>query len=82
VVVLIWVYYTSQIIPMGAEVTHSFGATFKDCPTGDGGHAELPHPTTSGERNKGHRRVPEAKRLPAVQSNCFSLRASIGAALF
>jgi len=60
VVVLIWVYYTSQIILMGAEITHSYAkhnsslkrrATHRAAERA-GDRGELPRPTTSGVRNK------------------------------
>ena len=103
VVVLIWVYYTSQIILMGAEVTHSYakhngslkGATHR-APERAIEPSCLARQRAASEI-KGHRRfryengpcltplcpaIPDAERLPAGRSNCFSLRASIGAALF
>ena len=65
VVVLIWVYYTSQIILMGAEITHSYakhkgsleGATHRAAERA-GDRGELPRPTTSGVRNKKSSKIP------------------------
>ena len=65
VVVLIWVYYTSQIILMGAEITHSYakhngslkGATHHAAERA-GDRGELPRPTTSDVRNKKSSKIP------------------------
>ena len=65
VVVLIWVYYTSQIILMGAEITHSYakhngslkGATHRAAERA-GDRNELPRPTTSDVRNKKSSKIP------------------------
>jgi membrane protein len=65
VVVLIWVYYTSQIILMGAEITHSYAKHNGSLKRGDlraaeraGDPGELPRPTTSGVRNKKSSTIP------------------------
>ena len=65
VVVLIWVYYTSQIILVGAEITHSYakhngslkGATHHAAERA-GDRGELPRPTTSDVRNKKSSKIP------------------------
>jgi membrane protein len=66
VVVLIWVYYTSQIILMGAEVTHSYARNNgslkqrdpETCLAGDDDRTERSYPGTNGDRNKRSSNIP------------------------
>jgi membrane protein len=66
VVVLIWVYYTSQIILMGAEVTHSNARNNgslkqrdpETCLAGDDDRTERSYPGTNGDRNKRSSNIP------------------------